>query len=309
MMNELRYFTKLIEMSSRSPTDILDTKNDELNILRDFINKNKQDLSKEENISLGSKYDTNFNNPNKEMTDFEAGSKLSNIQKPEYELETSNPVEWNKRLEEKIYYNNTNNRKNQQPLKKGDINLLSLDKENSDDKNNNMDNNKFPSSDSRLDLLSTHLRENDIEKKQKKNNQQDLNSGYTSPIVRPSIPLQQEPKKNIGKEDLENKGFLQSLLDNSSINDNIKENLNSLIQSKFDHIAGRQDQSNDSHNSSEKTSNKNITNDTVSVSIGTIMIKVTPTDKENDRTPTQINSLKSDKQSMPSLRRYYVKLR
>jgi hypothetical protein len=45
------------------------------------------------------------------------------------------------------------------------------------------------------------------------------------------------------------------------------------------------------------------------VSIGTIMIKVTNTDKENDGTKTQINSLKSDKQSTPSLRRYYVKFR
>jgi len=309
MMNELPYLNRLIEMSSHYQTSILDTKDNELNILRDFTNKNKQDLSKEEDISLGSKYDTNFNNHNKEMADFQAGSKLSNKPRPEYELETSNAIEWNKLSEEKKYSNIPNNRKNQQPLKKDNINLLSLDKENYDDKNNNMDNSEFPFSNSRLDLLSTNLREIDIEKKQKKNNLQDFNFDDTSPIVRPSNPVQREPKKIIEKDDLQNNDFLQSMLDNSSINDNLKENLNRLIHSKFDHIAGHQGKLNNSHNSSQKRSNKNITNDTISVSIGTIMIKVTPTDKEKDRIPTQIDSLKSDKQSSSSLRRYYVKLR
>jgi hypothetical protein len=110
----------------------------------------------------------------------------------------------------------------------------------------------------------------------------------------------QEQKKINVKDDLQNKGFLQSLLDNSSINDSIKENIDK-------HASFRQDHLSQSPSSSDNKS-KNLRNNHVSVSIGTIMIKISNSDKENER-PIQINSRKSEKGNTTSLRRYYVKLR
>jgi hypothetical protein len=266
-------------------------RNDESDIETSPKTPHKSIGLQENNFLENKSDDINSNSSREEIIGLNVSQKLYNVPKSEYELETS-PTDEKKQLIPEIY-------SNQQIMS-------NQRKEFDTDSLSNTPKSRIVTSPPILPSSSTpppsplspqptpfaSTVKYSIEHQQRSRSEPQI-SISTSPT------LQEQKKINV-KDDLQNKGFLQSLLDNSSINDSIKENIDK-------HASFRQDHLSQSPSSSDNKS-KNLRNNHVSVSIGTIMIKISNSDKENER-PIQINSRKSEKGNTTSLRRYYVKLR
>jgi hypothetical protein len=112
--------------------------------------------------------------------------------------------------------------------------------------------------------------------------------------------------KSNSESDQQFSSDLESLLQNSILTNPIKESIDKMINSKVDQNSSLGNPSTYSHNTK---SDGSLRNDHISVSIDTIVIKVSNDANGSDPKPVQYNLKRNKVQDTDRLRRYYLRLR
>ena len=275
MTSKFGYFARLIEMTNRGSIEAPGTGNYESNEVMRKSSEDSQILTQADGTGL--KFDIFSHGSEDEIVEQDNRSKVSKGVRPDNVLEILNSSEKKQVISETISKSNpsitqANGKENE------DMNISHLRKK------------KDASLPMSQDLVEQNLQTGLLK------NESQVSTAATFHGLR----------QMNNESDLQTNTYLEGLLDNPTFNNSIKENIDRMIHSKFDQLPESEDHLNYSHGS---LAHEHPKDDHVSVSIGTIVIKVSNANRVDDLKPIQNNSERNAVQSTDRLRRYYLRLR